>query len=172
MLRALSAHDELCTCWTSLVFPVQLFAVQGICDFLCCKDFDCAIFAADSKCHGLLGHVCLWCLVMQAAAFQGGESSKDGLTGSYQDSIKAEYMTADGRGADPMLQPAGQAYDEQQQKEQINKLLQEEQVCTGPFCLLERLLYLHPTYLMEMRLQSCQLTLMTSNTSLEALRQV
>ena len=77
---------------------------------------------------------------MQAAAGQGVESwggSKDGPAGSFQDGIKAEYMTADGRGADPVLQVGSEAYDEQQQMEQINKLLQEEQVCTGLFVCLD-----------------------------------
>lgn len=72
--------------------------------------------------------------MMQAAASQGAESwgsSRDGPAGSYQDSIKAEYPTADSRGADSMLEVGSEAYDEQQQMDQINKLLQEEQVCTG-----------------------------------------
>ena len=68
---------------------------------------------------------------MQAAAGQAGEVSNYGLAGNYQDSIKAEYVTADGRSADPMLQVESEAYDEQQQMEQINKILQEQQVCTG-----------------------------------------
>ena len=68
---------------------------------------------------------------MQAAAGQGEEVSNDGLAGNYHDSIKAEYVTADGRGADPMLPVESEAYDEQQQMEQINKILQEQQVCTG-----------------------------------------
>ena len=78
---------------------------------------------------------------MQAAAGQDGDSwrsSQDGpgAAGSYQDSIKAEYTTAGNRGADPMLQVGSEAYDEQQQMEQINKLLQDEQVCTWElFCL-------------------------------------
>lgn len=78
--------------------------------------------------------------MIQVAAGQGAESwgnSKDGPAGSYQDNIKAEYMTADSRGADPMLQEGSEAYDEQQQMEQINKLLQEEQVCTGLFVCLD-----------------------------------
>lgn len=77
---------------------------------------------------------------MQAAAGQGAESwgnSKSGPSGSYQDSIKAEYMTADSKGADPMLQVGSEAYDEQQRMEEMNKLLQEEQVCTGLLVCLD-----------------------------------
>lgn len=80
--------------------------------------------------------------MLQAAAGQDGESwrsSQDGpgVAGSYQDSIKAEYTTAGDRAADPMLQVGSEGYDEQQQMEQINKLLQEEQVCTGELALLD-----------------------------------
>lgn len=67
---------------------------------------------------------------MQAVASQGAESwsSRDGPATSYQDSIKAQYAAVEGRPADPMLELGSEAYDEQQQMEQINKLLQEEQV--------------------------------------------
>lgn len=83
---------------------------------------------------------------MQAAAGQDGEtwrSSQDGpgAAGSYKDSIKAEYTSAGNRATDPVLQVGSEAYDEQQQMEQINKLLQEEQV---GICLLGCLLSFLP----------------------------
>ena len=57
------------------------------------------------------------------------ESWREGPAGNYQDSIKAGYLTADAKGVDSRLEAASEAYDEQQQMDQINKLLQEEQVC-------------------------------------------
>ena len=71
---------------------------------------------------------------MQATASQGSESwraSLDGPAASYQDSIKAQYAVAEHRGADSMLEGGSEAFDEQQQMEQLNKLLQEEQVCSS-----------------------------------------
>lgn len=72
-------------------------------------------------------------LVLQAAS-QGVDSwgtSRDGPVANYQDSIKAGYLTTDAKGVDSRLEAGSEAYDEQQQMDQINKLLQEEQVCTG-----------------------------------------
>lgn len=110
---------------------------------------------------------------MQAAAGQGVESwgsSKGGPAGSYQDSIKAEYVTADSRGADSMLQVGSEAYDEHQQMEQINKLLHEEQVCTGLFVCLDA--HLSCIQQMETAMHVVQLTVMTSSTSLRQVLEV
>lgn len=99
---------------------------------------------------------------MQAAAGQEGESwrsSQDGpgAADSYQDSIKAEYTTAGGRAAEPMLQVGSEAYDEQQQMDQINKLLQEEQVRTWEFVCSYCLLLFQPNKVMKLpcKLISC-----------------
>ncbi|KAL3142838.1 hypothetical protein ABBQ38_003131 [Trebouxia sp. C0009 RCD-2024] len=65
------------------------------------------------------------------AASQGVDSwgtSRDGPVANYQDSIKAGYLTTDAKGVDSRLEAGSEAYDEQQQMDQINKLLQEEQV--------------------------------------------
>ena len=65
---------------------------------------------------------------MQAAS-QGVDSWQEGPAGNHQDSIKAGYLTADVKGVDSRLEAGSEAYDEQQQMDQINKLLQDEQVC-------------------------------------------
>lgn len=89
---------------------------------------------------------------MQAAS-QGVESwgtSQDGPAANQHDSIKAGYMTTDAKGVDSRLEAGSEAYDEQQQTDQINKLLQEEQVCIGfsvcmcPYIVSKMHLYLMP----------------------------
>ena len=67
---------------------------------------------------------------MQAATSQGAEPwrSGDGPATSDQDSIKAQYAAVEGKLAESMLELGSEAYDEQQQMEQLNKLLHEEQV--------------------------------------------
>ena len=110
-------------------------------------------------------------LVMQAAAGQDGESwrsSQDGpeAANSYRDSIKAEYTTAGVKAADPMLQVGSKAYDEQQQMEQIDKLLQEEQVCSWESVCLDACCVLPAKQSEETTIQSDQLSVIVSGTFL------